>query len=138
MATVAEFVAEVAAKVASLPSAPTRSAASDYRLDLDAVPSGASIFQLQAYPGLQVNTESSNDRFPVIRAAVLVVRGLDGTERAYTEGAMQADLAELTRLGWWHDLSTLFRLLDLSVEVGRDGNAIRYEVEIAALLTPEP
>lgn len=133
MATHAQLLADIAAAVVTQTGA-TR-LGSDYRDDLEAIPDGATRFQLRGGPSGQ--DTDSNISYAVASVQLRVHHRLSGTERAYTEAAMQTDLAAMIDPEFWRGLASAFEVLEDPVySVERVGRVITYTIETSIAIVP--
>ncbi len=135
MATLQEMLAQVAAALVTL-LAPTGRMRSDLRDDLEAIPLGATRFQLRGSPaGVSLD---SNENATLEALEVVILHHLDSPdgEAAYADGILQPHLAALISPTWWRALSTVSEV-DSDPELVRDreGNVVITLVRVTVSVT---
>lgn len=129
MATLLDLDDQIAAAVVAFSGAPSR-LVSDYLDEYEALPAGGARFQLRV--NAAGKRSDSNEFYQVAVVTLIVLHRLadPGDERAYTRGAMQANLALATSFSWWRALAAVHALEEPpSVETERLGNVVAFIVE---------
>lgn len=139
MATPAQLLSDIAAAVVAQVSGIVR-LDSDFRDDLESVPVGGTRFQLRGIPaGIDFD---SNAQRTVEAVELLIHHRLSDPdlERAYTEGALQTDVAAMIAPSFWRNLASAFDLIEPPVaEIGpndRDANVITVAITTQISIVP--
>lgn len=131
MATPAEVIAAVAAKVEALTGA-TR-LASDLRNDFEQIALGASRYQLVGIVGGFVPSSATPRVQVAMRLTVARRLGAGEAERTYTMGAMLTNLSQLLTPDWWRTVTGVHDVVVApamdSDDLVRVGNVISYQVD---------
>lgn len=133
MATPAQTLAQIAAKVVTLTGASR--CASDFLVDRETIAQGANKYQLRgAVSGLPENSNDARPRL-YVRLDVHHRLGVGEAERDYTEDEMLAYMQSLLSPAWWRITSYVHDLVeDPSLNTGdvtRIGNVISFIVTVA-------
>lgn len=135
MATLQAMLAEVSAAVVTL-LAPTQRMRSDIRDDLEAIPLGATRFQLRGAPaGVSLD---SNENATLEALEVVILHHLDNPdgEAAYADGILQTHLTALISPTWWRALSAVSEVAtDPEIERDREGNVVITLVRVTVSVT---
>lgn len=134
MATAKQAVAAIAAAVEGTALAPG-AMASDLALDREAIPAGATRYQLQAWAGPSSTHDDSNENFLPALAVRLAIHhhlGENEAERDFTQDEMQDFLEVVLDPDFWDDLPEVHNVdeapeLALS-DVTRVGRVISFIV----------
>lgn len=136
MATPAQLLSDVAAAVEAQVSGIVR-LGSDYRDDLEAIPAGATRYQLRGGPAAQ-DFDSNATR--IVEAIELLVShhlADPDDERAYTEAAMQTNVAALIALSFWKGLASAFEVLSRpEYAVEREINVVTVTITTQVSIVP--
>jgi len=111
---------------------------SDYRDDLERIPTGALRFALRGGPRA-VDVRNANTSYVVEQLELELKHQLadPGSERIYTEGAMQTHVAALVNPTLWRDLASAHQVIDVpTYEVRREGSLITVTIRVAVSIKP--
>jgi hypothetical protein len=131
MATAAQLLTAMATVITTNVSGAVR-LGSDYRVDLEAIPLGATRYQLSLGPAGEA--KDSNSSRIILSGSVSVYHRLadPDAERTYTEGAMQTTLDALLQTTTWTALAECFQVAsDPAYSVERVVNVIATEIQLA-------
>ena len=139
MATVMDFVNQVRSNVTStVPTLTAQVSSSDYRLDLDDIPSGQTRYRMKFQE--QQSVRDSNSQIQTVAMELIVGHHLASryNERAYTEANMLTQMASLMDKDWWR-VASVREVTDapqLEQNVERVGNIISWSVLVNVAITP--
>ncbi|MCI0344826.1 MAG: hypothetical protein L0221_05185 [Chloroflexi bacterium] len=105
MPTPAAFLSQAATALVALVPGVIR-LASDYRDDLEAIPVGATRYQLRGGAAGKA-ADNSNVSLTFVGVEVSLHHRLPGAERTYTEGVLQTHLEQLVDSGWWRGIAAV-------------------------------
>lgn len=108
---------------------------SDYRVDLEAIPAGATRYQLAGGPSSE--QRDSNVSRVVMQCVVGIFHRLadPDDERAYTEVAMQTTIDALVQSSTWEALAEVYRVESVpTYSVERVVNVISTEISMQLVL----
>lgn len=131
MATAAQLLTAMAGVITTQVPGAVR-LGSDYRVDLETIPLGATRFQLAGGPAGE--DKDSNSTRTVLACTIGIFHRLadPDDERAYTEVAMQTTLDALLQTQTWTDLAESRRIIEIpTYEVERVVNVIRSEISLS-------
>lgn len=135
MATVVTLLSDLATAVQTLVGGARY--ASDYRTDLEKIQSGNTRYQIRG--AAAGSAQDSNVTYQRAQVQISVHYALPGSERTYTEGAMQTHHASLLSLAWWRAIASVHEILiddAPQVEIERVGKVITYTVTATVTLDP--
>lgn len=143
MATSAQVMANIAAKLqTTLPSTPAR-LASDLDSSLQAVPFNVTRYQLRAFAGpVSEVADSSVAFYPAMAVSLTVAYHLGtGTEQAWTATGMQAAMEALLDPSWWRTIAGVF-LVQASLpevalsDIRRVGRVVSFTLTLQLSVDP--
>lgn len=131
MATSAQLLAAMATTIETEVTGAVR-LGSDYRVDLETIPLGATRYQLAGGPAGEDKDSNTSRIILACRIGVFHRLADPDAERTYTEGAMQTTLDALMKTQTWTDLPEARRIEEApTYEVERVVNVIRSEISLS-------
>lgn len=113
---------------------------SDHERLLEGITAGSGKFQLVGAAGKVDERGDGNAEYRVLYMRLDVHHRLSGSERSYTEGAMQTQLDALLDPDFWRIAGTTYAIDDAPTlqisDLKRSGKVISYTLTVAVRLAP--
>jgi hypothetical protein len=113
---------------------------SDYRDDLEGITAGSAKYQLIGGPSGKDERVDSNAEMQLEDVELAVHYRLSTTERAYTEGALQTNLAAMADRDFFRGLAACYDVAEgasIEYEITREGDVVSFSVSTTVVVVPD-